>query len=75
VASDLPGVRHAVLTTGLGEIVPASDANALAGAVCDVLARFTGLRDPRPDLAAEYDPLRAAERYETLFRSVLAARQ
>lgn len=75
VASDLPGVRHAVMTTGLGEIVPAGDADALARAVCGVLARFAGRRDPRPDLAAEYDPLRAAERYETLFRSVLAARQ
>ncbi len=75
VASDLPGVRHAVLTTGLGEVVPAGDADALARAVCDVLQRFAGPRASRPDLAAEYHPLRAAERYEALFRSVIAARR
>lgn len=75
VASDLPGLRHAVLTTGLGALFPAGDANALALAACEVLLRFRGRRDPRPDLAAQYDPQRAAERYEALFRSLVEARR
>ena len=74
VASDLPGIRHAVRTTGLGALFPAGDAAALARAVGEVLQRRAGGDAGRPDIAAEYDPLRAAERYEALFRSLLAAR-
>lgn len=74
VASDLPGIRQAVVTTGMGQLFPAGDAKALARAACEVLARRAGRRDLRPDLAAEYSPLRAAERYEALFRAVIALR-
>jgi glycosyltransferase involved in cell wall biosynthesis len=74
VASDLPGIRHAVQTTGLGALFPTGDAAALARAVGVVLQRRSGRGAARPDIAAQYDPLRAAERYEALFRSVLAAR-
>jgi len=74
VASDLPGIRHAVRTTGLGALFPAGDAAALARAVGEVLQRRAGGDAGRPDIAAEYDPLRAAERYDALFRSLLAAR-
>ena len=74
VASDLPGIRHAVRTTGLGTLFPAGDAAALARAVGEVLQRRAGGDAGRPDIAACYDPSRAAERYEALFRSLLAAR-
>ena len=74
VASDLPGIRHAVRTTGLGALFPTGDAAALARAVCDVLQQRTERGAARPDIAAQYDPQRAAQRYEMLFRSVLAAR-
>ena len=75
VAADLPGVRHAVRTTGLGALFPAGDAAALAHAVCAVLQRAVAPRTARPDIAARYAPQRAAERYEALFHSVLAARR
>lgn len=39
VASDLPGVRQPVLTTGMGRIVPPRDAEALGQAILDVLER------------------------------------
>jgi glycosyltransferase involved in cell wall biosynthesis len=74
VASDLPGIRHAVRTTGLGALFPAGDAAALARAVCDVLQRRAGGSTSRPEVAAQYDPLRTAERYEALFRSLPLAR-
>ena len=68
VASDLPGVRHAVRSTGMGGVFPVGDAQALALAALAALDSRGGRRVPRPDLAAEYDPLRAAQRYEALFR-------
>ncbi len=70
VASDLPGVRYAVRSTGLGGIFPVGDAPRLAAVTCEVLTRFQGRKAPRPDLVDEYDPGRAAERYLTLFRAL-----
>ena len=70
VASDLPGVRHAVRSTGMGGIFPVGDAPRLADAACGILTRFRGPKLPRPDLVDEYEPGRAAERYLTLFRAL-----
>jgi glycosyltransferase involved in cell wall biosynthesis len=74
VASDLPGVRHAVRATGLGALVPPGDAVALADAACDVLARFAPPRRPPTDLAMLHDPGRVAERYAALFRAAIGSR-
>jgi glycosyltransferase involved in cell wall biosynthesis len=73
VASDLPGVRQPVRTTGMGEIVPVGDAAALASAVLRVLddpARYA--KDPE-DVGPLFDPARTADGYEALFRALAGA--
>jgi glycosyltransferase involved in cell wall biosynthesis len=67
VASDLPGVRQPVLSTGMGRIVPRRDADALAAALLDVIEhRQQMIVDPAA-LRATYDPAAVAERYVALF--------
>jgi len=70
VASDLPGIRYPARTTGLGGTFPAGDARALAEVALDVLARFPAPRGQRPDIAAAYEPLRIATRYEAELRAI-----
>lgn len=73
VASDLPGVRQPVRTTGMGEIVPPRDAAALAAAITRVLGEPARYERPRSEIAALYDPARTVDAYETLFERELAA--
>ena len=47
VATDLPGVRQPVLTTGMGKIVPVMDAAALARGILAVLNQACGLNPVR----------------------------
>jgi len=74
VASDLPGVRQPVLTTGFGRIVPPGSADDLARGLIDVL------NDPPPTdgvahaLEARHHPSRVAEQVEAIYRSVVAGR-
>ena len=73
VASNLPGVRQPVRMTGMGEVVPVGDANALAAAVRRVLdepERYE--RDPE-EVASHFDLARTADGYEALFRELVAA--
>ena len=71
VATELPGVRQPVQTTGMGRIVPVRDANALALAVNEVL---TSSHKPEPDeLAAlinHYSAESVANAYEVLFEKL-----
>lgn len=71
VATDLPGVRQPVQSTGMGRIVPQRDPEALGKAILEVLATF----DP-PDAEAlamlidYYSPESVAEAYEDLFEEL-----
>jgi glycosyltransferase involved in cell wall biosynthesis len=72
VATDMPGVRQPVGSTGMGKVVPIRDAHALAEAVIAVLS------DPRPTdplaaaaLANFYSSATVAGAYEGLYRKVL----
>ncbi len=72
VATDLPGVRQPVRSTGMGRVVPICDAHALAEAVIAVL------RDPPPvdplanaALANFYSAGTVAGAYEALYQKVL----
>ena len=70
VATDLPGVRMPVKMTGMGRIVPAANAGALAEAITGVLdapAQYGG--DTRA-IAQRFSPERIAEEYEALFQQV-----
>jgi glycosyltransferase involved in cell wall biosynthesis len=70
VASDLPGVRQPVLTTGMGRIVPRRDPLALASAVLEVLERRPELTVDPSGLRATYDPSTVAARYTDLFEEL-----
>ena len=73
VATDLPGVRQPVLSSGMGKIVPIRDADALAQAVVDVM-QGEGSASPETvaELAAFYAPETVARAYEALFEEVLS---
>ncbi len=74
VASDLPGVRQPVLTTGFGRIVPPGSADDLARGLIDVL------NDPPPTdgvahgLEDRHHPDRVAAQVEGIYQSALAGR-
>lgn len=71
VASDIPGARSVVRTTGAGLLVPAEDPTALAAAIVDVLdepGRFDGAVALAP---SHYDPEVALASYRALLRAVV----
>ena len=72
IATDLPGVRQPVLTTGIGKIVPMRDADALAEAILSILEDG---RPVEPDqitaLAETYAPATIAAAYEALYKGLL----
>jgi glycosyltransferase involved in cell wall biosynthesis len=61
VATDLPGVRQPVLTTGMGKIVPARNSDDLCEAIVDILN----------SLSRYYAPETVGEEYERLFLRLL----
>ena len=70
VATDLPGVRMPVTLTGMGRIVPAANASALAEAVAAILDAPAQYGGDTQAIARRYSPERIAEEYEALFRQV-----
>jgi glycosyltransferase involved in cell wall biosynthesis len=71
VASDLPGVRVPVATTGMGRTVPPRNSSALAEAILEVLSRREAYVRPREEIERHYNTGRAADAYEALFRELL----
>lgn len=72
VATDLPGVRQPVKTTGMGRIVPIKDPNALADAVLEILRTFD--KSNQEDLTKVknlYAPETVANAYEALYEDLL----
>ena len=74
VASELPGVRQPVMMTGMGEIVPPRDPEALAGAILRILDHRQSYLRPPEIIAKRFAPATIAEQYEALFAE-LQARQ
>lgn len=71
VASDLPGVRQPVMTTGIGEIVPVMDKSALAQAIVKLLAAGTRVEPAEMErIAEQYSPQAVAEAYDSLYRQL-----
>lgn len=72
VATDLPGVRQPVITTGIGEIVPAMDKAALAQAIIKLLSAGTRV-DPAEmqRIAQQYSPQAVAKAYDALYRQLI----
>jgi glycosyltransferase involved in cell wall biosynthesis len=71
VASDLPGVRQPVLRTGMGEIVPVRDAEALANGILKVLKADSPKQVPE-DYLKSFAINQVALKYESIFEKVLA---
>lgn len=73
VATDLPGVRQPVLSSGMGKIVPIRDAKALGRAVVDVMqGEGQASAETIEKLATFYAPKTIARAYEALFEEVLS---
>jgi glycosyltransferase involved in cell wall biosynthesis len=67
VASALPGVRRPVQMTGMGQVTPIGDSNALAEAILQILAEPQKYRRDPAEIARAYDPDSVAAEYEKLF--------
>ena len=70
VASALPGVRQPVMTTGMGKVVPIGDADALAGAILDILELPADYRKDPHEIARRFTPQAIAAEYEQLFEKL-----
>lgn len=72
IATDLPGVRQPVITTGFGKIVPLQDSDALAEAILTVLQdKFRVEPDQAGILAEMYAPSSVAAAYEEIYKELL----
>jgi glycosyltransferase involved in cell wall biosynthesis len=69
VATDLPGVRQPVLSTGLGRIIPIKDCEGLREAVVDLLQSEKSIDfEMVKALSKHYAPETVAEAYESVFK-------
>jgi len=70
IASALPGVRQPVHQTGMGEVVPVGDSDALAAAILRVIELRERYVRPRAEIAAKFSTERTAAAYEQLFETL-----
>lgn len=75
ICSDLPGVRVAVQTTGMGKVVPIGDAAALSQAVMDVVEHRDDYLKPRSEISRHFSTERSLREYETLYQELIATRR
>lgn len=73
VASDLPGVRQPIKMTGMGRVVPPSDARALAEGILDVLDHPGQFVGDVKGVVQRFSSRRIAEEYEAVFRDLTKA--
>ena len=72
VATDLPGVRQPVLSSGMGKIVPVKDSHALAEGIIAVLNSSDRLDDEKLNALKEhYSPETVVKEYETLYKKLM----
>jgi glycosyltransferase involved in cell wall biosynthesis len=71
VASALPGVRRPVQMTGMGQVTPIGDAEALAQALLEILAEPEKYRRNPAEIARAYEPDSVAAEYEKLFAKLM----
>lgn len=75
VASDLPGVRQPVLTTGMGKITPIGDSDALARAILKVLENPSAFHKEAKEFRSQFEPRQTAVAYMQLYEELLANKQ
>lgn len=71
VASNLPGVRQPVTMTGMGEVVPVGDHEALAQAIIAILDSHGSYIRTTDVIAESFSPQNTANEYVTLFEDLL----
>ena len=67
VAAALPGVRQPVHQTGMGEVVPIGDSDALAAAILRVIELRARYQRPRAEIEAKFSTEKTMLAYERLF--------
>lgn len=72
VATNLPGVREPIRMTGMGEVVPPRDPQAIAAAVLKIVRNRERYVRPREEIAALFDLDQTLDEYERLFRGAVA---
>jgi glycosyltransferase involved in cell wall biosynthesis len=72
VASNLPGVRVPIQTTGMGLVVPIGDTHALAEALIRILSDPDEFSASREDVEKEFSVKRTADDYERLYKRLSA---
>jgi glycosyltransferase involved in cell wall biosynthesis len=72
IASDLPGVRQPPRMTGMGEVVPIGDSDALAESIVRVIQRPDDFTRPRCFIEDTFSLERTVSSYEALFEGLVA---
>ncbi len=70
IASNLPGVRQPVAMTGMGEVIPVGDSQALAEALNRIFEHPDRYRGDPAALRTRFSPDSCAARYEALFDEI-----
>ncbi len=70
VASNLPGVRQPVTMTGMGEVVPIGDHDALTDAVIRVLEERESYVKSAETIASAFTPAQTAQEYLKLYQAL-----
>ncbi len=73
VASDLPGVRIPVKTSGMGIVIPPGDAEALAKAVIEIIKNSSRYKKPAELIKNMFSLEKTISEYENLLLSLLPA--
>jgi len=71
IASNLPGVRQPVIMTGMGEVVPIGDADALADAIIKIFTTPENYAGDPPAVERQFSPFANAAAYEDLYQELL----
>lgn len=73
IATDIPGVRQPVLSTGMGKIIPPRNSAALARALIEILSDPEKFKGDIKTIALCYSPETIAGQYETLFKELTSS--
>jgi glycosyltransferase involved in cell wall biosynthesis len=71
VASDIPGVRIPIKMTGMGQLAPPANAQALAESICEVLEHPECYQGDPDEVMKRFSPVHIAEEYEAVFQEVV----
>lgn len=71
IASDMPGIRQPVLSTGMGKVIPARDPASLAAAINEMLEASVKPSELARQFLHDLTPAEVAAKYDAVFRECL----